>query len=1036
MKNILATIIFAFLCGSSLNAQLDPFAEASAPRHGSFQLYEEGIELFEKNLYGAAYQKFEDFLETESVRGIRTGTNNDIHALAKYHQAVCAYELDRNDAVHLLEQFTKEYPENTESALANYFRGKYYFNRRNYEAAIAPLVEAEKAASLTAEREGELMFMLGYSYFFEEKNQYADLNRAVRYFNQLSNFDNSYQEDARYYKAVILYKQEDYGRAYEALKSVKNSRKYGAETQVYLANTLLKLKRYKELFELADELMKDNRRKKDPSIYHMVANASYEDSLYDNAVRYFNEFLDNRGKLSRNDNFRMAYANYKLSNYKDAIPYFRKVLRPEDSIAQVGSYYLGFCYLNTQKNDEAKYAFRKAVMRDDEGMILFDVITEDALFQYAKISFVTQDYTESRKALVEYIDFFNSGPYIDEARTLLGDVWLMDRDYRAAINYFESFALNTRRAREAYQIACYHLGLEQYEQKAYVSADTFFRKAIGIDQDHTMTLSALYWMGESAYRQNNFNEASRNYQAFLQDNYSRGHSYYSAIHYGLGWSNFKSKKYNTALRSFQTFLKESGKRAPKRIMVDANLRAGDCLFMLRRYSEANRYYSDVIKTNYSHQDNATYQLAESYYRQQKYQQSVSTFSKLINSYPKSGIRDNALDRISEIYATWIKDYRQAANYANMLVRQYPKSPLAPDAYNRLGLAAYNSGRTDVAGQYFKKVVNDYSFDKKNVQIALDNLSVLLPANEYDRILADYRKNNPNLDTKDAERSFNIGLDRFFSENYASAINQFTDYITHFKNGPNYFEALLYRAQSYKAINQPANALQDYAAIYNSPGKNPQTNSALKEAAEIYFDQRDYQQSIALYETLNTVAEAIPNRVQALFGIARNYKAQQQYPDAIRTLNQIIDNIEVEVGSRTKAQVETGECHYLSGNLQAAFGIFKEVEANFKNEEAAISQYWITSILFDQGRYEDAKEAGIYMKNTYPSFNYWKARTFLVVAEANYQLGEVFQAKGVLESLIAEERFPDIQDQARRRLSKIEAEENTNTDFNNPEDPRN
>ena len=59
------------------------------------------------------------------------------------------------------------------------------------------------------------------------------------------------------------------------------------------------------------------------------------------------------------------------------------------------------------------------------------------------------------------------------------------------------------------------------------------------------------------------------------------------------------------------------------------------------------------------------------------------------------------------------------------------------------------------------------------------------------------------------------------------------------------------------------------------------------------------------------------------------------------------------------------------------------------------------------------------------FNYWKAKTFLVVADAYYHLGKVFQAKGTLESLIKLDDFSDIQQAASDRLAEIEAEEAEN-----------
>ena len=130
--------------------------------------------------------------------------------------------------------------------------------------------------------------------------------------------------------------------------------------------------------------------------------------------------------------------------------------------------------------------------------------------------------------------------------------------------------------------------------------------------------------------------------------------------------------------------------------------------------------------------------------------------------------------------------------------------------------------------------------------------------------------------------------------------------------------------------------------------------------------------------------------------------------------------------------------------------FQEVEREFKNEFGAESQAMIAQILLDEGKalkaearrldeqesnaqadakiqeatekFDEVKQAVIYQSNNYPTFNYWKARAFLIAADAFYELGNTFQAKGTLESLIGEDRFPDIQEAAQKRLREIEEEE--------------
>ena len=1031
-------IILLGLGISTLKAQLSPYYE--------FQyLYDDALELFEKGKYGAARKKADVFLERE--KDLRNSDYNDLHVNARFIQAVSAYHLDRNDVESLLEKFVFDFSENTKADLARYYLGKYYYERRNYVEAISPLLSAYQGGGLEQERFDEVVFMLGYSYF--KDNRFRD---ATRFFQMASRRAGKYQEDALYYQSVILYQEREYEAAIEAFQELKSSRKYGSEIRVYLANSLLKLKRYDELFVLADELIRNRVSGNDAQIFYIVANASFERNDYPKTVEYFERYQKSRGKMNKTDYFRYGYAHYKLNQFEEAIPLFDRSLGRGDSLEQIASYYLGFSFLKKNPKDEAnaKFAFKRA---SESTAVSNPTIVEDALFQSAKVSFATEDYQEALQSLLRLTQEFPRSPYINDARSMIGEAYLYTRDYPKSIQYFQTYPPTTVRARKAYQTVCYFYALEQYERPNYNRAIRYFDKSMEIGTDPDMKLSALYWQAEAKYRQGNLNGSKADFRNFLQSPRSSSNEYYTGAYYGLGWVYFKEKNYTAASSSFDDFLNKSGRRIDKDMGVDALLRAGDSQFLLKRYDRANDYYKRVINVRHTFRDYALYQLGESYYRQKSYRSSVEQFDNLIRGFRDSELRDNALDRISDIYATWIKDNNQASKYAQMLVKDYPKSPLAGGAYNRLALAAYNSGNQRAAIQYFKTVLSDYSQDAKNSQIALDNLSALLPEDEFDRVLADYRNKNPDTNNNLAELVFNTGQDRFFAGNYSSAIEKFTSYIQDYRNGPNYYEALLFRARSYKELGQLSQALGDYKTIYSTVARNNFTNLALLEAAEIRFAQQDYNASLALYEELDATADKLQNRVQAKFGIAKNQKALRRYRAAISTLKTVADNAEVAVYSRTKANVEIGYNQYLDGDLPTAFRTFGMVEKEFKNAFGAESQYMITRILFEEGKllksqadrqknagntsqanqlneqaslkFEETTDAAIYMKNNYPTFNEWKARAFLVAANAYYEIGNVFQAKGTLASLADEKRFPDVQAEAKKRLAEIEAEEAAN-----------
>lgn len=979
------------------------------------QLYMEATELFEKGIYGQAIKKLDAYLAEEARSG-RDDQGNDLRINARFMQAVSAYHLERSNAIKLLDQFAIRYADNSKAVLTRYYLGKYYFEQGDYLEAIQPLLACYTRNALDKERYDEVIFLLGYAYFKENQN-----DRAVRFFELAADVENEHQEDAQYYYGILLYEDGKYEQAYQVLKQLEDSDTYGQETQVYMANALYELKRYDELFSLSDDMLRDRRKRPDPQVYLIVANASYEQSDYPKALQYFGEYERTKGKtLSRTSNFRYAFSYYKRGEYNRAIPFFEKVVTADDSLQQMASYYLGFCFLETGDPRSARFAFRKAKERILNGN---EEVREDALYQYAKVCYTTQEYAEALEALRELERDYPTASYAGEVKSMIGELLLLSEDYAQSIAYLETTGLSSTRAKKAYQTASYYYGLQLFKQEDYRKGMVFLQKAANSSFDQDVSLAAKYWLAESAFRLGDYAQAVSAYQSYRKSPGAQRHVYYAAANYGLGWSYYKQKQYANAIKAFDGFIASGSGSAPERYIVDAYLRAGDSYFLQRNYSRANTYYSRVIENkSLPHRDYAYYQMAEGLYRMGQYNRSVQVFDNMISDFEKSELRDDALDRISEIYATWIKNYDRAALYSRMLVREYPRSPLAAAAYNRLAFTAYNSGDEAGAITYFRKVLTDYTFDKKNAQVALDNLANLLPAAEFDQVLQDYRNKNPELDENLAELAFSTGQARFFEMNYESAIRQFTTYIEDFKNGPNYHEALMYRARAYKELNQLSAALADYQKVYEPTVRNPFTSTALSEAAEIKFEQMDYAASLKLYEDLRLTADAQQNRIQADFGIAKNYKAMGEYRRAITVLEGIVDNSEATLYSVNKAKVEIGICQYLLKDYESALRTFANVEAENKDEFGEQSQYWITQILYDQGQYEQAKDAAIYLKQTYPSNSYWRAKAFLVVAEADYALGNVFQAKGVLESLINEAPFEDIKQMAQERLDAIIAEE--------------
>jgi TolA-binding protein len=82
-------------------------------------------ELFQKEQFGAARKEFRYFMDGFNY------PNDPLFIKAAYYEGVSALELFNNDAVTLLENFIRNYPESIYSE-GIYFRlGRYFYQKKN-----------------------------------------------------------------------------------------------------------------------------------------------------------------------------------------------------------------------------------------------------------------------------------------------------------------------------------------------------------------------------------------------------------------------------------------------------------------------------------------------------------------------------------------------------------------------------------------------------------------------------------------------------------------------------------------------------------------------------------------------------------------------------------------------------------------------------------------------------------------------------------------------------------------------------------------
>ncbi|MEM7035872.1 MAG: tetratricopeptide repeat protein [Bacteroidota bacterium] len=1013
MRKIIGNFIFLLGFCYHLQAQ-QPAA------YEDLGVYKEAVELFDKGKYGAAKEKFDHFL-IANAHHAREQHGNDLVAEAKFYQAVSAFNLLNGNASDLFAGFIAEYPTHSRVDQSWFYIGKMHYIKRDYELAVEPLRKIE-AGNLTKDQVVEARFILGYGYYKK-----GEMREAMSKFRQIRHSKGRWGEMGAYYFAVIAYQNGDYSEAYEAFSRVDPDAEYAKNLDQLKASCLLKLERYDELDQLGGELVKSKARGSHETFF-ILGNAAYDREKYNDCIGYFEKFEGKRGRMNREGQYRLAYSYYRTGDYANAMKRFDKALKPEDAVAQNSYYFLGHSFLKVEKYDNARTAFKKASELDyDRGL------SGEALFQYAKASFETRYFEESLSALQAFLKEYPESEYVEEANALVGEILLYTNNYKDAIRYLEeSSGLRTKRSQMAYQRACYYYALTLYEKRKYDIATEYFQKALNQRHDREVTLSSYYWYAESLFRQQDYSGAISGFQNFLKQPYAAKHESYALAWYGIGWANLKMKKYDAAGKNFEKFIGLTDRERNKEVYVDAMLRAGDCEFATKNFSGALKYFRQVRDFNRMHVDYALYQMGQIYFRMKDYQKTADVNVRLATNYRKSEYRDDALITAAEMFLTWLDDFASCSRYCTLLIREHKDSEFVPGAYTRLAIAQAKAGNRDKAIKHFKTVAYDHCYNAPARTAALRSLSDLLSARDYDAVESRSRKNCPfeitgGINTEDEALAIQIADQRKeFEEDYQSAAERYSNYLGDFPNGRYRYHATFHRGECYAKLGQQDMALQDFESVYQATQPNDYAVKALKGAAEIQKAKGNTLAAMELYTAMEAKSDKMEDRLAAQFGKADIHLAKEDYSAAKAELMAIYSDQNTTDYSRTKANVKIAACEYHLGNADEAFRVFSEIEKDHSNVFGAESQYYITQILHDRGDYEQSRIAAIYLHDEYSSYNYWKAKAYLVLAENYLALGDTFQAKeGTLESLAALETFPDIAEAAAQRIKEIEAMQNGN-----------
>jgi TolA-binding protein len=967
------------------------------------EIYNNAFELYTQKKYNAAINEFRKYLNK--------GEDYLLKARSQFYIAMSAKELNMTNTEELFIDYLEKYPEQNQDFTVYFELGKFYFYKRKYDNALEYLARLQNPRQLNKNDVYEYYYMLGYCYFRDD-----NYNKALSAFNKIDNAPSAYRNMALYYIGYIHYQKEKYSKALENFLAIQSDKNFNRIVPAYITHIYLNLKKYDKVISYGEDALKEPRIEKTTNIKSYMAEAYFQQKEYAKAIVYYEELSKSSHKFTESDHYSFGYCLFKNKEFSRSIKEFTYISIKETQFGQNVAYLLATAYLATEDMYKARnmYSFVAKLNFDKS-------IQEIAALNYAKLSYELGFDKEAITSLKAFISDYPTSSYQDDAKTLMSQILENTSNYKEAISIIESLSNRNEALNKSYQKLTYYYGLEFFQNKNYPKAKVYLIKSVKTDQDKKFKALAYFWLGESYYQNKEYSFAQREYKNFLWISESRKTPYYSIAYYNIAYTYFKAEQFNDARVNFDKYISLESANSNSNRYNDAIVRTADCYMAQTAYAEALTYYDKTINRRKQEVDYAMFQKATILGLQGKEDEKMATLKDLSIRFKNSPYLDDALFEIANMLF-WDGKYAQSQDKFSYLIQEFPRSPYYRSALLKIGLAHYNLNNTNKALKQFKAIIKQYPSSEEAKEAFTAAREILIDQGKGEEVI----ELAPNLTKSFQDSTLYHSAFSFVKKNdHENAILNLEKYLQKYPNGYFVVNAHYYLANSAYTLNKQDKALQHFEAV-NDMSPNEFVEKALKGAAVIYYGKGIYEKALNRFRQLEEMAIIKENTLLSVMGQMRCYYKLEEFENCLETTDKILDLAYARQKEKIEAHYYEAKSNFKLNQLDKALASFTQVYTNNNAEMGAESKYLSAYIYYLKENYDEALNSILELKDNFANNDYYVAKGFILLADVLVKMGDFFQAKSTLQSIIDNSTNKEILNLAKQKMEEVVAlEKNMN-----------
>jgi tetratricopeptide (TPR) repeat protein len=170
-------------------------------------------------------------------------------------------------------------------------------------------------------------------------------------------------------------------------------------------------------------------------------------------------------------------------------------------------------------------------------------------------------------------------------------------------------------------------------------------------------------------------------------------------------------------------------------------------------------------------------------------------------------------------------------------------------------------------------------------------------------------------------------------------------------------------------------------------------------AKLYIAQKRYNDAITYLKKLETTSEYKADYTFAVNNLLLCYSKMNAPDDVLKYVQLVRENEKSSQEDKFRTGLYAGIANLQKGDTTAAVKDFEYTVANTKTIDAAEAKYNIANIQYHKRQYKTSQKTCFDLVKELPNYDYWVAKTFILLADDYVALKDDFQAKATLQSVI-------------------------------------